>query len=287
MWWVWVLVAWSAAALGLGLLLGPAMREADRRTVTENARVAALAAAGGPAEELVRWRPTRRRRLPVPPFAVALGLVAVALEALGLVLRSVGRTTGSAQLLAMDEPWSVPRMFITALFLAAAVAAVMGAIQMPERRTWWTAVAIVATVIAVIKGGGTVHTRILGALGGYEHPVLATLVSGSIAAAVIAGLSYLSRTERRDRRRVLGAFSLYAVAAVGLSSISSVVSGDLAAGATFFEESGEALAAITVLVAVLAGVVPRLVLPADWVLRRTEDTAEATRFAPGLAGPLR
>jgi len=41
--------------------------------------------------------------------------------------------------------------------------------------------------------------------------------------------------------------------------------------ATFVEESGEALAGVAFLIAVLVGVAPRLVLPATWPLRRTAD----------------
>ena len=41
--------------------------------------------------------------------------------------------------------------------------------------------------------------------------------------------------------------------------------------ATFLEESGEALAGVAFLMAVLVGVAPRLVLPAAWALRRTAD----------------
>ena len=51
---------------------------------------------------------------------------------------------------------------------------------------------------------------------------------------------------------------------------------------TFLEESGEALGAVVFLVAVLVGVAPRLVLPADWVLRRTADahTLELAEVLP-------
>jgi hypothetical protein len=59
------------------------------------------------------------------------------------------------------------------------------------------------------------------------------------------------------------------VASVGLSALSSVA-GSWYATATFVEESGEALAGVAVLMAVLVGVAPRLVLPAAW-LRREDD----------------
>jgi hypothetical protein len=52
-----------------------------------------------------------------------------------------------------------------------------------------------------------------------------------------------------------------------------VAVGQWAVTATYLEESGEALAGVAVLVAVLVGVAPRLVLPASWVLRREEDSA--------------
>jgi hypothetical protein len=101
-------------------------------------------------------------------------------------------------------------------------------------------------------------------------------------------LWFLSRTERRDRRRVLGVLALYAVAAVGLSAISSVVSASdggssWAATATFIEESGEALAGVAFLMAVLVGVAPRLVLPAEWALRREMDahTLDLPEQVPG------
>ena len=55
--------------------------------------------------------------------------------------------------------------------------------------------------------------------------------------------------------------------------------------ATFVEEAGEAVTAAALLVAVLVGVAPRLVLPADWVLRRTDDahTLDVPETAPGFA----
>ena len=109
--------------------------------------------------------------------------------------------------------------------------------------------------------------------------------SGQLSGSVVAGLWVLSRTERRDRRRVLGSLTGYAAASVGLSALSASVPGSLAATATFVEESGEALAGVSFLVAVLVGVAPRLVLPADWALRRSADALglEAADVLPGRA----
>jgi hypothetical protein len=158
------------------------------------------------------------------------------------------------------------------------VAAVIGGARSSGRRAWWLSVAGVAGVVAEVKGGGTVHARALAAFGVADHPVLAAAGSTTVIAAVLGVLFYVSRKERRDRRRVLGAFGLYGLAAIGLSAISAMA-GSWSTGATFVEESGEVVGAVAVLVAVLVGVAPRLVLPADWSLRRTADAE--TIDAPG------
>jgi hypothetical protein len=98
------------------------------------------------------------------------------------------------------------------------------------------------------------------------------LRSASWPGAVVAALLLLSRSERRDRRRVIVVLAMYAGASVGLSAVSGAMPiAALAAAATFVEETGEALAGVGFLLAVLAGVAPRLVLPAAWRLRRTAD----------------
>jgi hypothetical protein len=234
-----------------------------------------------------RTRPaaTRRRRLPLPPIAIPLVGIGVTLEAVGFVLRAAGRDRGTARVLAMDLPLSVPRMYITALFAAAALAAFLGGARATGRRTWWVAVGGVAAVVAEVKGGGTVHVRALEALGVRERPVVAAVGSAFVVGVVLASLWWLSRSERRDRRRVLVAFALYGMASVGLSAISSIVGQSVGgasawtAAATFVEESGEVVGAVAVLIAVLVGVAPRLVLPAHWALRRTADAE--TIDAPG------
>jgi drug/metabolite transporter (DMT)-like permease len=173
----------------------------------------------------------------------------------------------------MDAPYSLPRLYVAALFAAAALAAVTFAGRTPRRRGWWLGVGLVAAGIAVVKAGSTVHADAMNAaadrLGTEGAVALAVLLAGG----ALAVLAFLSRAERRDRRRVLGALAAYAVASVGLSAVSTVA-GSWYVTATFLEESGEALAGVAFLVAVLVGVAPRLVLPADWALRRRED-AEA------------
>jgi hypothetical protein len=180
-------------------------------------------------------------------------------------------------------------MFVAAIFAAAALAAVAGAGALPGRRTWWLAVGLVGGTIAAIKAGSTVHAQALASLSRVVGDYAALTVSVGLAAIVVGGLWFLSRTERRDRRRVLSVLALYGVAAVGLSAVSSVTANaygrasSWAAAATFVEESGEALAGVAFLIAVLAGVAPRLVLPTSWALRRTVDaqTLDLPNQVPG------
>ncbi|WP_116449499.1 hypothetical protein [Blastococcus litoris] len=275
MWWLWVLgglVAWMAIAVVVGTVLGRGIRQADLRAA--GAAAPDLRVAAERRAPVVR---ERRRAIPVPPIGVALFGVAVALEIVGYVGRLTGASGPTADLLSMDAPWSLPRLFVAALFAAAALAAVAGAGSIPGRRTWWLAIGLVAGGIAAVKAGSTVHSDVMALLSDAVSDTGALLVSAGAAVAVLAGLAFLSRTERRDRRRMLGVLALYAAASVGLSAVSSAVAGAVgsasnwAAAATFVEESGEALAGVSFLVAVLVGVAPRLVLPAEWALRRSAD----------------
>jgi hypothetical protein len=277
-WWGWALLGWTGLALVLAPLFGLALREADRR----DRRAQGLSPTS--AERVVR------RRIPVPPLAVGLLLTGVVLEAVGFVVRTSGHER-TARLWSMDAPLAVPRMFVAALFALAALAAFAGAVRGTGRRPWWVAVGVVALLIAEVKAGGTVHVRALQAAGLSGHPLLATVLSGAVAGVVLAGLWWLSRTERRDRRRMLIAFGLYAVAAVGLSGVTALIaagggSAYWTAAATFVEETGEAFGAVAVLTAVLVGVAPRLVLPADWLLRRQADalTIDAPDALPHRLG---
>jgi hypothetical protein len=109
-------------------------------------------------------------------------------------------------------------------------------------------------------------------------------VSIAVAAIGLGVLGFLSRAEQRDRRRILSVLALYAFAAVGLSAVSSATSGAFwTAAATYVEESGEAITAAAFLVGVLIGVAPKLVLPADWALRRAADvhTLDVAEQVPG------
>jgi hypothetical protein len=291
-WWLWILgglIAWLVLASLAAFVLGRGVALADRRAAVGSLSTADLAGVSAPAA--VPAARARRRPLPLPTFAVVLAAVALALEATGYVVRLTGASGPTARVLSMDAPFSLPRMYVAALFAAAAVMAIAAAGRLPERRTWWMAVGLVAGGIATVKAGSTVHAAAYSELNATAGQAGALAVSAVAALAVVGALWFLSRTERRDRARVLGALALYAVASVGLSGVSSVVGGAYGgasrwtAGITFVEEAGEALGGVVFLVAVLAGVAPRLVLPAGWALRRTADahTLDAVEPLPGRA----
>jgi hypothetical protein len=284
MWAVWVacgLVGWVLAATIVAVVVGRAIAIADRRTPGVGTR---------PAVSSVE-RPTRapalgaRRLVPVPPLTLGLCVAALALESTGYVLRLTGARGALATLLSMDAPGSLPRLFVAGAFLAAALAAGAGAGRTHGRRTWWAAVAVVTAGVGSVKAGGTVHATAMAWLTRTVGPAGALAVSVLLAVGTIGGLWWLSRTERRDRRRVLGSLALYGLAAVGLSAVSSVAGPGWATTATFVEEAGEALSAVAVLTSVLIGVAPRLVLPADWALRRRADADTLDAVAPVVLHP--
>jgi hypothetical protein len=282
-WWVWVLgvlAVWVVVAAALALLIGRGIRLADRRSPGTGV---ALSTADLPASFVPAPAPVRRRAVPLPPVGISLAAIAVALETSGYLLRLNGVTGRSAELFSMDAPFALPRMFVALLFAAGAIAAVAAAGTLPGRRTWWLSVAVVGGGVAAVKAGGTVHARAMAALADAVGTRAAVLVSVVAAVGVIAALWFLSRSERRDRRRVLGTLAGYAVASVGLSAVSASVPASWYVTATFVEESGEALAGVAFFIAVLVGVAPRLVLPATWPLRRRADaqTVEVLDATPG------
>ncbi len=287
--WVWIvggLMVWLVLAVAVGIVLGRGMRLADQRSRTADVLTTAhLPGAAAPAAVPTRAPAVRRRALPLPPVGIALAALAVALMTAGYIARLADATGPMARALDMDAPYAAPRMFVAALFAVTAVAAVAGAARTPGRRTWWLGVSFVAGLIAMVKAGGTVHADGMGVLRDGLGEAGAIAVSGLVAAGVVATLWVLTRTERRDRRRVLGTLSLYAGASVGLSAVSTVVPSGWLATATYLEESGEALAAVAFLMGVLVGVAPRLVLPAAWALRRAADaeTVAVGDLLPGRA----
>jgi hypothetical protein len=277
--WLWVvggLVAWVTLAGVTALVIGRGIRMADLRDLDT---AAPRTTADLPASLVVPAVRTRRRAIPLPPVGVALAAVAVGLMAVGYVTALTGVSGTAASVLSMEAPLSLPRLFVAGLFAAAAVVAVAGAARNPDRRIWWLAVGLVAAGIASVKAGGDVHYRAMSTVAGAVGQPVAVALSAFLAVGAVGALWYLSRTERRDRRRVLGSLTGYAVASVGFSALSSALaSTSLGVTSIFIEESGEALAGVAYLVAVLIGVAPQLALPAGWALRREAD-ADAVELA--------
>src|SRR3954469_7573687 len=144
----------SVVAAGFAVVLGRGIRLADRRSLgvgLDDLLTTADLPASLRAAPAAASANARRRAIPVPPIGIALFAIAVALETVGYVLRLTGATGVSAQALSMDAPFSVPRMFVAAVFAAAALAAVAGAGSLPGRRAWWLAVGVVAAGIASVK----------------------------------------------------------------------------------------------------------------------------------------
>lgn len=289
-WWLWIvggLALWTGVAFVVAMVIGRGVRLADKRAAAADGLLVTTeqVPAGLAARRSVA--PARRRVVPLPPVGMALVAMAVALETVGYVTRLRGSTGASAQMWSMDAPHSVPRMFVAFLFAAGAVAAFAGAGRIPGRRAWWTTVGLVAAAISSVKAGGNIHADALHALTRAIGATGALLVSVAIAAVGLGVLGVLSRAEQRDRRRILSILSLYALAAVGLSAVSQAASGAFwTAAATYVEESGEAVTAAAFLVGVLVGVAPRLVLPADWALRRAADahTVDVAEQVPATGG---
>jgi hypothetical protein len=283
--WVWWVLGglggWLAVGLLVGVVIGRGIRLADGREAADGVLTTADVPGMVAAPAVAR---APRRRIPLPPIGIGLAALAVALETAGFVLRLTGSTSRA---LSMDAPYSAPRLFVALLFAAAALVALAGAGAMPGRRTWWTAVGLVAGVIAAVKAGSTVHAHALHALTTAVGSAVATVLSVLAAVAVVGALWFLSRTERRDRARILGCLAGYAVASIGLSAVSAAVGPEWVAAATYVEESGEALAGVAFVIAVLAGVAPRLVLPAGWPLRREVDaqTLDLPEQVPGRISP--
>lgn len=273
-------LVWVGLALLVAVFVGRGIRIADERTLPGSSALCDVPSmsAGGRSHVGAPVGSRERRPIGLTGIGVTLAAVGVTLEAAGLVARLLGATGMTGRLLSMDGPASLPRLYVTALFATAAVVAVVGAARLPERRAWWCAVAGVAAVVAGIKGG-VVHGSALSSLSKAVTFEGAVALSVVLAAAAVAGLWWLSRSERRDRARVLGALSLYAVASVGLSAVSLAGMGvfgatsSWVASATFVEEAVEAVAAVAFFAAVLVGVAPQVALPSDWELRRQQDRA--------------
>jgi hypothetical protein len=190
-------------------------------------------------------------------WVAALAVVAVGLFSVGLAVgvrcRLHGCVWSRDRFFALDAIGGLPRLFTTGLFVAVAVAGWFGARRVAGRaRMWWTAVAVVGAVLAVLKLVSTHSTAKAAA-------AVATLVGGVALSAVV--LTVLWRTARRwgvaAGPPVVVALGVYAFAALGLDAVTGLLAtlhgstgAVLDAVSTFVEELGEALAALLVLAVV-------------------------------------
>ncbi|MGY1618319.1 hypothetical protein ACI797_16390 [Geodermatophilus sp. SYSU D00691] len=222
----------------------------------------------------------------MPPVAAVLAAVAALLETTGLAvcLLDVGGNLG--RLLSMDQPGSLARLFVAGVLLGTAVVAVVAAVCRPGRRGWWSAVASIAALLGVVKLSGELHVGLVHLFSSGAGVWRGAAVLGVAAVVGLVALWSLGGEERRVRRWLVLALAAHAVAAIGLSAVSTyarLAGGPVSAAfATFVEESAEALTASGILVAVLMGVLPRRTVPAATLARRGDDDAHAN-FRP-LAG---
>jgi len=291
-WWLWVvggIVAWVIVGGVMATVIGRSIRLADERS--GHARLTSSAVgrrtASGTVYAAARPR-TRRRALPLPPVAIGLLAATLGVQTVGLVLQSRGATGTTAELLALSGPTSLPRLLVASLLAVAAGMALAGAARLRERRAWWSGFALVAGTMAAAKFSNPTHVIDYARLSHVVGPSGAALLAVLAVAVVTGGLWLASRSDQRDRRRVLGALGLYAAAALGIAGASTLVGGQgrWALALMYVEEAGQAVGSVALLVAVLAGVAPRLVLPAEWALRRAADahTLEVTDPLAGRAG---
>jgi hypothetical protein len=210
-------------------------------------------------------RPSPWPRLHDSWWVYLLAGAALVLFPLALVVEvrcGLGRCTGSPaeRLLSLDAVGGLPRLYTAGLFLAVAVLAGIAARRSPGRpRWWWSAVAAIGVVLAAAKLLSAHSTA-------KNLSPLLTLVVGVVLTA--AALGALTLTGRRwgiaAAGAVVSALAVYAVAALGLDAVTSLLAslqdrvGLLTrAAATFAEELGEALAALLLLVTLRWQLPPR------------------------------
>ncbi|PZA22873.1 hypothetical protein DMO24_02740 [Modestobacter versicolor] len=193
-------------------------------------------------------------------WVVVLGAAGGLVFTLGLLVQArcaVGRCPAPAvqRLFGLDAVGSLPRLFTTAVFVLVAVLAWAAARRTGGRvQLWWSAVAAGAVVLALAKAVSA-HSS------AEQDSQVLTLVAGvalglvGLPVLLVAGL----RWSVAGAAPVTGALAAYAVAALGLDQVTSLVvvlfrDPVLLAFAVYLEEGGEAVTAVVLLAAVLQAV---------------------------------
>jgi hypothetical protein len=209
------------------------------------------AAATGIIVRVTQARPVPRR------WTLVLAGAAVGLFAAGFVVRLDCRTGGCgrwSRLLDLDAVGGLPRLFTTAVLVAAAWAALRAARASsggPAR--WWAAAGGVGVLLAgakLVSAHGTLTAGV---------PPLVQFVAGVVLAGPVLGALWAAgrRAGVAATGPVVLAFAGYAAAALGLdvlTDLAALVHGSAGpltrAASTLVEELGEALAAVALLVVV-------------------------------------
>jgi hypothetical protein len=191
-------------------------------------------------------------------WVLGLGALGGLLFTVGLVVRlrcAVGRCPApqTRHVLDLDAVGSLPRLFISALFVAVAVLGARAAARAePPARWWWLLLAVGGGLLAGAKLV-SVHSAAEQVDGRWG-----TLVGG--LALTVVGLPAVWWAGRRWSVPAAGTVTLalaaYAAAALGLDQVTALVglvwSGPITrAFATFLEEGGEAGTALLLLAAVV------------------------------------
>jgi hypothetical protein len=194
------------------------------------------------------WRTAR--------WVVLPGVVAVLLFGAAYVVRlscALGHCTAPPvrHLLDLDAVGGLPRLFTTGVLAAGGMLAGVRCLSVTGRpRLWWAAVAATGLGLAILKLVSA-HSVVKAE----TSPMTALLLGLAVAVPVLALLAVAGRTWGiAETARVVTAFAGYALAALGLDVLTSLVEAvqdDVgavsASSATFVEELGEALAALGVL----------------------------------------
>jgi hypothetical protein len=195
---------------------------------------------------------------PVALTTVALAFLGGLLFALSSVVQyrcgRRGCDMGLKALLDVEAVGGLPRLFTTAVFVAAAVVAVCHArVLVGGPRIWWAGVGVAGALLAVAKVVSA-HSSFESRDGRVLTLLVSLVVSGVGIGLLTAGARWWGVP---GARAVIGALALYTVVALGLDGVTALVravedySGLRSRTAlAFAEEFGEALAALVLLAAV-------------------------------------
>ena len=209
---------WSSRPLWR-CVIGRGIRLADRRSPGTGV---ALTTADLPDASSPQPRPAvRRRAIPLPPSASRWPRPPWRSRPAASSSGSPAPPGRPPQLLSMDAPFSLPRLFVAAALRRGRVRGRRRGRPhaRPPHAGGWPSPSSPAASPRSRPAAPCTPTPSAPCTTP-SAPARPSLLSALAAAVVVAGLWSFTRTERRDRRRVLGTLGFYAVASVGLSAVS-------------------------------------------------------------------